>query len=38
MEEVEMKVKNGHILNKIPFSVLDIGHPRLASSGCSEES
>lgn len=38
MEEVEMEVKNGHILNKLPFSVLDVRHPRLATSGCSEES
>lgn len=38
MEEAEMEVKSGHILNKIPFSVLDSRHPRSATSGCSEES
>jgi len=33
-----MEVKKGHILKKTLFSVLDIKHPRLATSGYLEES
>lgn len=33
-----MEAKNGLISNKIPFSVLDIKHPRLDTYGCLEES
>lgn len=38
MDEVEMEVKNGHILNKTLFSMLLMKHPRSATSGCLEES
>lgn len=38
LKEVKVEVKNGLISNKMPFSILDINHPKLDTCGCLEES